>query len=72
MGHFQISRSIFKVYNHFNPHEKKISMKNTKLEEQLLIKLFLNLVIFKNLYLVSPQFLVQDIKASLEYADFYT
>ena len=47
-------------------------MKNTKLEEQLLIKLFLNLVIFKNLYLVSPQFLVQDIKASLEYADFYT
>ena len=27
-------------------------MKNTKLEEQLLIKLFLNLVIFKKLYLV--------------------
>ena len=33
-------------------------MKNTKLEEQLLIKLFLNLV--------------QDIKVSLEYVDFYT
>ena len=55
-------------------------MKNIKLEEQLLIKPFLNLVISKKLYLVKIvqiltarlQFLVQDIKVSLEYDGFYT
>ena len=59
---------------------KKISVKNTKLEEQLLVKLLLNQVIFKKLYLVKMsqfltarlQFLVQDIKVSSEYVDFYT
>ena len=55
-------------------------MKNTKLKEQLFIKLLLNLVILKKLYLVimcpifdsSPPVLVQDIKVSSEYVDFYT
>ena len=48
-------------------------MKNTKQEEQLLIKLFSSLVIFCAQFLTARlQFLVQDIKVSLEYVDFYT
>ena len=48
-------------------------MKNTKLEEQLLIKLFLILVIKCVLFLTAHlQFLVQGIIVSSEYVDFYT
>ena len=52
IGHFQNSRSIFKVFLLPKSSCKQFSLKNIRLEEQLLLKLLFILVIFVKVYLV--------------------